>query len=82
MSKTAAENFKKMMKNPGNLSAVNLSDGAITFDHEGNTICVSKPKNLNDNLPNVQVPGVHENSCFLPDGNKTMTLLPRRIEKH
>jgi hypothetical protein len=53
MSKTAAENFKKMMKNPGNLAAMDLKDGAITFDHEGNTICVNKLKNLNDNLPNV-----------------------------
>ena len=69
MSKTAAENFKKMMKNPGNLAAIDLKDGAITFDHEGNTICVNKLKNLNDNLPNVQVTGVHDNSCFLADSN-------------
>ena len=81
MSKTQADNFKKMMKNPGNLENTNLENGEITFDHDGNAVCVSKPKNLTDLLPNMPVAGVHENSCFISDPNQTTVLLPKRSEK-
>jgi len=48
----------------GSLDKIEFVGGEITFDDNGNALCVNKAI-LGPNLPNVNTPHVFEDSCFL-----------------